>query len=264
MHHMLRAAGILPPEPDKPNAFLEKLYIDKPGFAPVVDDSPMSVLHKQIVQFFDRGTEEASVKFAALQMAVQDHQTMIRSDAFSSMRSEFAEKIPWNSCKLAATLVLILAAPNDSQMTYEALKFLNGKMGGLPTMAVINDTPTAGLSMAFAKAKKAAIDGKIGAVTVLGVSLADVEMIERGEQRDRDMKYTSFAHTFVLGISRTGWRLYQAWGKYGYRLDQWFAKGGAQTRDWKAAKAFLKTFSRLEAAKVRKMCYHFQDFSNTC
>jgi hypothetical protein len=58
-------------------------------------------------------------------------------------------------------------------------------------MVEISNTPSADLPRRFTQAKKAAIDGKIGKVTVLGVSLVDVEMIERGEKRSKDMNYTS-------------------------------------------------------------------------
>lgn len=88
-------------------------------------------------------------------------------------------------------------------------------------MAEISSTPSADLPKCFTQAKKAAIDGKIGKLTVLGVSLGDVEMIERGEKKSKDIDYTSFAHTFVLAIGREGFRVYQAWGEHGYRLDQW-------------------------------------------
>ncbi|KAL8643639.1 MAG: hypothetical protein Q9226_008222 [Calogaya cf. arnoldii] len=213
-------------------------------------ESPLELLHQQIESFFEKGPEEASVKFAALQEAVMCGETTVPLQS-SSFQSEplLADQLPWNSCKLAATLVLTLAAPDDTTFIFEAMKFQSGTLGGLPTMAIIGSTPSASLSTAFAKAKKAAIDGKVGKVTVIGISLMDVEMIEREEQRGMDMKYTSFAHTFVLGVSRAGWRIYQAWGKHGYGLDEWLWMGGAEMRDWDAAKKFLKAFTRLEKAK---------------
>ena len=79
--------------------------------------------------------------------------------------------LPWNSCKLAASLVLILAAPKDPEAMHSALKFQSSTLGGLPTMAMINSTPSADLAARFARAKKAALDGKVGKVTVLTVSL---------------------------------------------------------------------------------------------
>lgn len=54
-------------------------------------------------------------------------------------------------------------------------------------------------------------------MTVLGVSLIDVEMIEQGEKKSLDMCYTSFEHSFVLAIGREGFWVFQAWG--GTRLS---------------------------------------------
>ncbi|KAL8830943.1 MAG: hypothetical protein Q9191_001151 [Dirinaria sp. TL-2023a] len=122
-------------------------------------------------------------------------------------------------------------------------------LGGRPTMHTISTTATASLTTAFAKAKKAAIDGKVGKVTILGVNLVDVDLIERLEQGGRDKDHTFFSHCFVLGVSRAGWRIYQSWGPHGYRLDQWLGRGGAAIRDWEATKGFLRAFNRLATAQ---------------
>ena len=248
IHDILRMAGVLPPEPDKPNAILERK-----GIGPTSsDDSPLGMLHKEIVKFFAQGPQQASNRFWALSNTILCHKTIISKDSYPSQLMEpvVSMQVPWNSCKLAATLVLVLAAPRDTNATYEALKFPSQSLGGLPNMDIINNTPSADLAAGFAKAKKAAIDGKVGKVTVLCANLVDVEMMERGENRSRDMAYTSFAHSFVLGISRAGWRIYQSWGEHGYRLEQWLGNGGAIIRDWNDAKRFLKTFSRLATSQV--------------
>jgi len=99
-------------------------------------------------------------------------------------------------------------------------------------MAIINSYPSANLTTRFAKAKKAAIDGKVGKVTVLGVSLVDVEMIKRGENSNKLMGYSSSAHTFVLG---EGWRIFQAWGEHGCTLYEFIDRDGARLRDWDEA-----------------------------
>ena len=117
-------------------------------------------------------------------------------------------------------------------------------------MARINSTPSADLATRFARAKKAALDGKMGKVTVLAVSLVDVKTSERGESGKKPMDYSSFAHTFVLGIAREGWRIFQAWGEHEYTLDKYFDCGGACLRDWKEAKSFLKAFGVLASAEV--------------
>ncbi|RDK38738.1 hypothetical protein M752DRAFT_286324 [Aspergillus phoenicis ATCC 13157] len=76
-------------------------------------------------------------------------------------------------------------------------------------MADISSMNSFNLPKQFSQAKKAVIDGKIGKIIVLGVSLINVEMIERGERHSRDMNYTSFAYCFVLAIGREGFRVYQ-------------------------------------------------------
>ncbi|KAL8848109.1 MAG: hypothetical protein Q9221_006866 [Calogaya cf. arnoldii] len=217
---------------------------------PAEHESPLDLLHQQIGALYDEGPGKASAKFAALQEAVMSGETTVPLQS-SCLQSKplLADQLAWNSCKLAANLILTLAGPDDTTAIFEAMNFQSETLGGLPTIAIIGSTPSASLSTAFAKAKKAAIDGKVGKVTVIGISLMDVEMVEREEQRSMDMKYTSFAHTFVLGVSRVGWRIYQAWGKHGYGLDEWLWTGGAEVRDWDAARKFLKAFTRLEKAK---------------
>ncbi|RDK41715.1 hypothetical protein M752DRAFT_284451 [Aspergillus phoenicis ATCC 13157] len=115
-------------------------------------------------------------------------------------------------------------------------------LGGLPTIADISSTTSSDLPKQFSQAKKAAIDGKIGKTTVLGVSLVDVEMIKRGEHQNRDMNYTSFTHCFVLAIGRESFRVYQAWDEHGYRLDKYLKRG-----------AFLKSFQKLCHYSTREL-----------
>ena len=233
---------MLPPEPDKPNALLGKLREQGHIAPPAADASALDVLHQQIVDFFTFGPHLASVKFWALQHTVGNRDFTIDQQYYPSpnLDKDVDALMPWNSCKMAATLILIFASPNDTKATFEALKFQTRSVGGIITLGMINSTPSADLSKAFAKAKKAAIDGKVGKVTILGVNLVDVEMIERSEKGSRDMHYSSFAHSFVLGISRAGWRIYQPWGEHGYRLDQWLDRDGAKIRDWKGGEDLLE------------------------
>ncbi|KAL6229578.1 hypothetical protein BDW75DRAFT_235097 [Aspergillus navahoensis] len=169
------------------------------------------------------------------------------------MDDSIIEKTPWNSSNLATTLVLLLACPPESEAMFDALKWQSRSLDGLPTMAEVSSTPSADLQIRFAEAKKAAIDGKVGKVTVLGVSLVDVEKLERVENKSHDMKYTSFAHSFVLAIGREGFRVYQSWGKHGYRLDQYLMQGGSRCRSWTEAKSFLKYYSDLRQTWSREL-----------
>ena len=117
-------------------------------------------------------------------------------------------------------------------------------------MTMINNTPSADLAARFARAKKEALDGKVGKVTVLTVSLVDVETIEQGESGKKPMDYSSFAHTFVLGIARQGWRIVQAWGEHECMLVNISTVVGVRLRDWEEAKSFVKAFGELASAKV--------------
>ena len=217
---------------------------------------PLEQLHKKLLDFFpdqvDKKTSEkqASVKFAALQTAIEFGELKITAEHFPEafLHPLIAANIPWRSCKLAASLVLILAAPRNR--VRDALTFLSASGGGRPTLAAINSTPSADVRKAFKAAKKAAIDGKVGKVTIIGVNLVDVEMIERTERSHKSQAHSSFAHSFVLGVSREGVRIYQAWGREGYSLLDWIDHGDARIRNWKEAEAFIKSFGKLANAQV--------------
>lgn len=219
----------------------------------------MEKLDNALKYFFRDGPEVASYTFDALRMAVMKGKTDVVVDErrMRYIGSIVARLAPWSSCKLACTLVLLFASSADTASMLEALKWQSGSLGGLPTMAEIINNPSADLPRRFTQAKKAAIDGKIGKVTVLGVSLVDVEMIERSEKKSKDMDYTSFAHAFVLAIGREGFRVYQAWGEHGYRLDEWLMNGDSKLRSWEDAKVFMKTFKKLTRPTVchPMLCY---------
>lgn len=74
-------------------------------------------------------------------------------------------------------------------------------------MEMTKNTPSARLATTFAEAKKVALDGEFGKVTVLGVSLVDVEMIERGKIVV-EIWPIPLSLIPVSGISRTGWHIY--------------------------------------------------------
>ena len=256
MHDIMRITGQLSLEPNNPSATLSKpvaeseVKPDRP--APSQTPSPLNNLFAKIHHFFADGAQTASIRFAAIQTIVTTGEVEVTHSAYQAASHVLAgNSLPWNSCKLAATLVLLHAVPKNAEAMFKALKFQSQSLGGLPTMSMINATPSANLAARFAQAKKAAIDGKVGKCTVLAVSLVDVEMIERGEKKSKPMGYSSFAHTFVLGIGREAWRVFQSWGEHGYSLDAYLERDGARLREWKEAKAFLKAFLVLATAEVR-------------
>ncbi|KAF3388231.1 putative arsenite methyltransferase [Talaromyces pinophilus] len=170
--------------------------------------TPLEELDNALKYFFRDGPEAASYTFDALRTAVVKGKTNVVVDEkrMRYMGPIVARLAPWSSCKLACTLVLLFASPSDQDSMLKALRWQSASLGGLPTMAEISSTPSADLPRRFTQAKKAAIDGKFGKVTVLGVDLVDVEMIERGEKKSKYMDFTSFAHNFVLAIGREGFR----------------------------------------------------------
>lgn len=256
MQDFMRMTGQLPPEANKPNAplatFLTQGKAKPDELSSSRTPSPLDCLFAKIYHFFDNGIQIASSRFAAIQTSVTMGEAEVKHSAYqTASRGLVGESLPWNSCKLAATLVLLHAVPKDANIMFEALKFQSRRLGGLPTMSMISVAPSASLAPRFAQAKKAAIDGKEGKCTVLSVSLVDVEMIERGENGNKPMGYSSFAHTFVLAIGREGWRVFQSWGEHGYTLGEYLKRDGARLRDWKEATAFLKAFLVLATAEVR-------------
>ncbi|OJJ99462.1 hypothetical protein ASPACDRAFT_1857021 [Aspergillus aculeatus ATCC 16872] len=228
----------------------------KPPNPPVPKPTPLEVLDSELRSFFAEGIQAASNRITALRVAVLRGETAVdlrpRASPYPPHR---ALKPPrpsiWNLSYVAATLVLLLASPPDREATRAALKWQSQEMAGLPSMAEIWKTASADLGKRFAQAKKVAIDGKVATVTVLGVDLVDVEMLDRGEIKNRDRDYTSFAHTFVLTVGREGFRVYQAWRAQGHRFDQVLGNDGSRLRSWAESKSFLRSFGRLCRAQKK-------------
>jgi hypothetical protein len=209
--------------------------------------SPLQFLRASIATFFSEGPQIASFIFRQLQIAAIQGDTSIRVPKdiiLDPLDLEF--NFPWNSCKLATTLVLLIACRHNE--VFEALKFQSGQLGGLPTLSLIRSTPSSSFAQAFAKAKKAALNGEM-ATTVIGVSLIDVHIFELNV-RGMAKPYTSFAHAFVVGVGPEGVVIWQSWGEYGYRLDEYLARNGARLRNWDEAEEFVRDFNRLVFRKV--------------
>lgn len=101
MHDILRMTGIIPPEPNKPNARLEKFPKEGKSKPALVDDSALGTLHKAIVDFFAQGPDEASMKFSALNLTVLNGETTIAKHNYPtlSMRPMIAKQVPWKACR---------------------------------------------------------------------------------------------------------------------------------------------------------------------
>ncbi|MCJ1393967.1 hypothetical protein MMC18_006844 [Xylographa bjoerkii] len=210
--------------------------------------STLSFLHESVRSVFQEGPERSAGKFVALRQLVLDgRDTPVAFDA--NLHAIGAGQIRWNACELVAGTVMVMASPCDRNQNRRALRFASKTLGSLPTMKTVSTVPSADLSEYFRVAKKAAVDGREGELTMLGVNLVDVGMLERRQAGEQDLQYTSFEHTFVLGIGREGFRMWSVWGGCEYQLDDLSTLEGARLRDWNEGKEFLKTFKVLTAEK---------------
>lgn len=211
--------------------------------APSDLQSPLRALQEQVTNVFRHGPLRAGGMFASLSAAAESGLTTVQTP-------DYDVPIPWNSCKAAATLVAILACRSDS--LHEVLKFQSRRLGGLPSYETIRYTPSASLQTAFRNAKLLA-RGEGGISSLIVVSLTDVHIFEMAKQ-GRSQDYTSFAHTFVVGIGPEGVNIWQGWGEHGYGLDQNISVGGSRIRNWQEAGDFVDRFEKFVAYKVCRLC----------
>ena len=205
--------------------------------------SPLCALQQQVTSVFRHGPLRAGGIFASLSAAAESGLTTVQTPGHDI-------PIPWNSCKAAATLVAILACRSGS--LHEVLKFQSRRLGGLPSYETIRQTPSASLQTAFRNAKLLA-RGEEAISSLIVVSLTDVHIFELAKQ-GRSQSYTSFAHTFVVGIGPEGVNIWQGWGEHGYGLDHYINIGGSRTRSWQEAGDFVDRFEKFVAYKVSRLC----------
>jgi len=219
------------------------------------ETSTLAMLRHQVETFFSFGPDLASFVFAKLQEFVAAGSNKLIESNFdvslsrldSNPLSQWSSLCPWNSCKMAATLVLLFAAPRDSESLFFAGKTQSRSLGGLPTLKQIRETPSASLDTAYRRAKQdASGDGR--RTTVMAVNLTDVHIFELAEQGKAQL-YFSFAHVFVLAVGPEGTVIWQSWGKFGYRLDEYLNRGGGRLRNWQEADQFVNDFTKLVSGK---------------
>ncbi|KAF7621405.1 hypothetical protein COH20_005028 [Aspergillus flavus] len=121
-----------------------------------VQPKPLEEVDKVMKDFFGEGPDAASVKLESLRKSVLRGEAHILWGDLApfSMRPLIASITLWYSCKLDASLVLLLASSPEPDSMFEALKFLSKSIGGLPTMADILKTPSTDLPKRFAQAIK--------------------------------------------------------------------------------------------------------------
>jgi hypothetical protein len=204
--------------------------------------SPLLALQQQVASVFKHGPLRAGGVFESLYEAARSGVTTAKTPLGDW-------PVPWNSCKAAATLVGLLASP--VKRLFEVAKFQSESLGGLPTYEEIHNDPSTSLLKNFQHAKALA-RGEHGASSVLVVSLIDVEIFELA-RRGTSRGFTSFAHTFVLGIGPEGVIIWQGWGEHGYGLNQWIKNGDARVRTWQEAGDFVDVFEKFVAYKVSRL-----------
>lgn len=218
------------------------------------DASPLRLLQHRVEAFFKKGTRMASFAFAALENVAmegiyeldEERVKIELSTTEPKPESEYIKNYPWTSCKLAATLVMILAASKEGM--YDAIKSQSRHMGGMPRLKDIRETPSASFVKEFRIARDAAL-GKEKSATVMQVTLTDVCIFELEEQ-GQFQEYFEFSHVFVVGVGPEGVTVWQAWGKHGYRLDEYLGRNGTRVRNWKEAEQFVDDFEKLILGKV--------------
>jgi hypothetical protein len=207
--------------------------------APENLQSPLLALQQQVLNIFKHGPQRATGVYGSLSGAAQSGLTKAKMP-------DGDLPIPWNSCKAAATLIGLLACPSDR--VYEVVKFLSQALGGLPTLKEIRKTPSASLQTAYQNAKALAC-GEKHISSAIVVSLTDVHIFELAA-KGRSEEFTSFAHSFVIGIGPEGVIVWQGWGEHDYGLDQWIKDGRAQVQTWQEAGDLVGVFEKFAAYKA--------------
>lgn len=219
-------------------------------------ESPLLALKKKVEAMFNCGPDAAVFIFSKLQQSVtgstykcQGPLIEIDISINEETRLNLNQSIShlWKSCKMATTLVLLFASSNDPACIHAALKSQSYSLGGLPTYELIQKSPSASLLHAFQQAKAAAVGE--AKTTVMAVSLTDVHIFKLAERGGAEQHF-SFAHVFTVGVGPEGVMIWQAWGKHGYRLDEYLRDGHARLRDWDEADQFVHDFEKLASGKV--------------
>ena len=137
-----------------------------------------------------------------------------------SLMDQVVKNYPWQGCKLAASLIsFICVEMNDAALRKECFAYYSHQMGGLPKMAAIKGIPSTSLSAKLRDALAAPT------ATLLMVGLSDLAILKAVEAgRPETDLFHSYAHSFTLLVSEEGVSLFQAWGKFGYTLQEWIKR----------------------------------------
>ena len=205
---------------------------------------PLPALQQQLANLDQHGGPPRAWLLVSLFDAASKNSTTVQRPP----HAEPAED-PWTASTIASATLGIFACP--AQRLREVFEFGPEELNGLTTFEAIRQTPSESLRKAFLDAKARACGDK-GSIGLITVSLVDGHMLELKEQ-GRPRSYTSFKHTFVLGVAPEGVIVWQAWGDVddcGYAIGHWVSSGGSRIRNWQEAGDFVDTFEKFASYEV--------------
>jgi hypothetical protein len=134
---------------------------------------------------------------------------------------EIDDHYPWQGCKFVATTVMLLVSQVDIKSKLDAIRPMSHSLGGLrlPSeheVKKIRDPYI--MSKTVAEAQKKANEHDI--CTALNVQVTDVEVMRNPGSIFTGQRPGTFAHSFVMTISKAGSFIFQGYGPLGYTLLQ--------------------------------------------
>ncbi|KAK3622947.1 hypothetical protein LTR56_021888 [Elasticomyces elasticus] len=188
--------------------------------------SPLLALHKQVTTVFSKGLPGTVAMYNALWHAAGRNTTQACHE-----RDYYKPE----SHEDTVTLVTLFACPKDR--LHDARAFQRESLGGAPTLENVRDEQIPSFGAAY-RAAKGAARGEKHITTVMAVSLVDVHSMELAARGDSET-YTSFGHSFVLGIGPEGVIIWQKMNVYMH------ADESARVRTWEEAGNFVDWVDKL-------------------
>ncbi|KAK3673621.1 hypothetical protein LTR78_006526 [Recurvomyces mirabilis] len=226
----------------------------EPPTATVLEAS--RAVYRDIIQQFTNATANASSPLQALQAqidAIFKHGPDRAGDIYNELVGDAwgndtlvlcpVEDMPvgWSSCRNTATLVSLLACPEQS---LEHTVRSSPMYGESAPLGEIVNTESASLRDAYREAKTAAASGR---TTVMVGTLEDVQYHRLLQQS----AYLSFAYCLALGIRPEGAIVWQSWASrhHQYCFDEYLARSGATLKTFVEMDTFVDQFEDLAQHK---------------
>ncbi|RUP48599.1 hypothetical protein BC936DRAFT_144325 [Jimgerdemannia flammicorona] len=161
----------------------------------------------------------------------------------------YIDQYPWNSCRLASTLVAILCSEQNPSRLEKVLR-LNIHLLGAPTLHNMHFTPSQNFRPAFERARDAARSSLDPRSTCLAVTINDVGWKELRETDERSaMEYDSFSHSFAMLVSPAGVSMFQGYGPpRGYPLHEQI-RTYPDPMPFESAERLMRDFEQVVAAR---------------